>query len=234
MQAVTNDMITPSAKTAFWAEAPELLAAVNRATAELSAARQVSQAVRGAVHQLVRVVAPLSPEDFAGADPYLVEALLTGTVACASALWMGKEAEQRRRLRVPLERARQALRDLLDERDVVADQPAKDVARWLVTVTGIPQHELAGIVGVGTRTFQRWVSETEAAGPSGEDEMRLRTFARVVGQLRWSMTPAGVVQWLQRPHPYMDGRRPLELLGEPGAYGDLPRLAGATRAMVAS
>jgi putative toxin-antitoxin system antitoxin component (TIGR02293 family) len=217
----------------FWRVAQDLLAHVNRATAELSTSEAVSEDTLAVVQRMVRAVAPLSPEQFAGADPYLVEALLTGTVACANAAWLGDAGKQRRELRVPLERARQALRDLLDERNVVADRPAKEVARWLAQITDLPQHELAALVGVATRTFQRWVSDGESTAPTGDDQMRLRTLARVVDQLRWSMTPTGVTRWLQQPHPALGDRRPADLLGEPGAYGELPRLAATTRAMVA-
>ena len=235
MQTVLDDRITPRPETGvFWAVAPDLLAAVSGATRELSTAGEASDNVLEAVRRLVQEVAPLSPEDFEGADPYLVEALLVGTVGCASAAWLEDGSKRRRELRIPLERARQALRDLVDERDVNASRPAKDVARWLAAVADVPQQELASVIGVGTRTFQRWVSDSAATEPTGDDETRLRTLARVIDQLRWSMTPTGAMRWLQRPHPSLGDRKPADLLGEPGAYGELPRLAAATRAMVAT
>ncbi len=235
MEALTNDMTTPTrASTSFWSTATDLFAALDRATVELSTSDTASDDVLAVVRELVSRVGALSPEDFEGADPYLVEALLTGTAACANVGWLGDAAKQRRELRIPLERTRQALRDLLDERNVAADRPAKEVARWLLSITDVPQQELAEVLGVGTRTFQRWLSDREPAAPTGDDEMRLRTLARVVDQLRWSMTPVGVMRWLQRPHPLLGDRKPADLLGEPGAYAELPRLAATTRAMVAS
>jgi hypothetical protein len=74
---------------------------------------------------------------------------------------LGNSTKQRRALRVSFERVRQALRDVLAERDVAADRPPKEIARWLA------------------------------------------------------------------------GRPSAELLGEPGAYRELPLLAATTRAMVA-
>jgi uncharacterized protein (DUF2384 family) len=217
----------------FWETAGPLLERMNLATTEFAASHEAPQTVLAVVEELVRTIGPLTPRDFEGADPYLIEALLTGTVACAGARWLGDSTKQRRDLRLPFERVRQALRDLLAERDVAPDRPSKEIARWLVGVTGLPHHELAGLVAVATRTFQRWLSDSEPTAPSGDDEMRLRTLARTVDQLRWSMTPAGVVRWLQRPHPALAGRAPAELLGEPGGYRELPLLAATTRAMVA-
>jgi uncharacterized protein (DUF2384 family) len=234
MTALWDDTIAPDvAGQAFWAGAGELFADLNAATATLATATEVTEPVADAVGRLVQAVAPLSPPAFDAADPYLVEALLTGTVGCAQAIWATEPAARRSELRVPLERARQALRDLLDERNVAADRPAKAVARWLVEVTELPQHELAQLVGVATRTFQRWISDSEQAAPAGDDETRLRTLARTIDQLRWSMTPSGAVRWLQRPHPALDGGRPADLLAEPLGYSELPKLAASTRGMVA-
>lgn len=231
MVSVAHDKVATSAD-GLWAQARQLLQALHQASDTLAASADVPEAVVGVVQHLVQVTGALTPEQLQGRDPYLVEALLTGTVACAGALWLAEPAERRKQLRLALERARQALRDLVAERNVAADQPAKQIARWLAEVTGLSQHELAALVGVGTRTFQRWLAE-QGAAPGGDDELRLRTLARVVDQLRWSMTAAGVVRWLQRPHPDLGGQAPLTLLGDPAAHRHLPELAAATRATVA-
>jgi uncharacterized protein (DUF2384 family) len=218
----------------FWDEAERLLDALDHASIELAASPAVSDNVAGVVRRLVEVIGPMSPEEFGAADPYLVEMLLAGMVAASGAMWLGDAEKRRRELRVPLERARQALRDLIAERDVALDRPAKEIARWLDDVSGVPQSQLAELLNVGARTFQRWVSPTESSSPSGADETRLRVLARTVDQLRWSMTSSGVVRWLGRPHPELGGRRPADLLDEPTAYRDLPRLAASTRAMTAT
>ena len=234
MTTLWDDTLAPDlAAEAFWSGAAELFDELNTATAALATTTEVPRGVEEVVEQLVQSVAPLSPPAFGAADPYLVEALLTGTVGCAQAIWATRPEVRRGALRVPLERTRQALRDLLDERNVAADRPAKAVARWLVEVTELPQHELAQLLGIATRTFQRWISDSEHAAPAGDDETRLRTLARTIDQLRWSMTPSGAVRWLQRPHPGLEGRRPAELLTEPLGYSELPKLAASTRGMVA-
>lgn len=235
MVTLDHDRITTpdSAESSFWASTESLLVALNEASRALAGSTDVSDEVAAVVRRLVDVIGPLPAEEFAGADPYLVESLLAGVVGCAGALWAESPTERRRELRVPLERTRQALRDLLAERDVSAERPAKEIARWLNEVSGVPQPRLAELVGVAPRTFQRWVSAS-GTGPSGDDETRLRTLARTVDQLRWSMTPAGVLKWLGRPHPSIGERPPSELLDDPIAYRDLPRLAATTRATIAS
>lgn len=224
---------TDPAAGRFWAAAPGLLARLDAATSVLAASRAVDEDVTQAVEHLVTVVGRMTPDQFAGGDPYLVEALLVGTVGCAAALWSGPGEAGRRELRVPLERTRQALRDLIAEHPVSADVPAKEIARWVVGVAGVPQQDVAEVIGVAPRTVQRWVSATDTTRPSGAEEVRLRTVARAVDQLRWSMTPAGVVLWLRRPHPALGDRRPCDVLDEPGAYAELYRLAAASRGLVA-
>lgn len=231
-------MVTPdhdkSTPIRFEAQLAELLAELNNATARLASSREADEEVTFAVHRLAQTLSETNPEWLGGSDPYLVQAFLLGAVACADANSIGDGAKKRQQLRIPLERTRQALRDLLAERSVAQDEPAKQVVRWMVEVSQVPQHELADLIGVSPRTFQRWVSPAESAAPSGAEETRVRTLARTIDQLRWSMTPAGVVRWLQRPHPMLDGKAPIALLDEPGAYADLPRLGATARAMVAS
>lgn len=217
----------------FWRLAPDLLERADQATAQMSVSATVDPQVEDAVAFLVKSLGHMRPENLA-ADPYLVEALLVGTLGCAAALWVGDGEKRRRELRLPLERTRQALRDLLDERHVAQDVPSKEIARWLVDVAEVPQHDIAVLLGVAPRTLQRWISAAEPAKPTGDDETRVRTLARIVDQLRWSMTPTGVIRWLRQPHPALEGRRPCDLLTEPGAYSELARLAAATRAMVAT
>lgn len=229
----SDDTPTP-ARTRFWSQATRLLEELNEATDRLSASKSVDAEVTRAVTRLVETFASADPEALTGNDPYLVDALLVGTLGCAKAMWLGDDEKKRRELRIPLERSRQALRDLVAERHVALDRAPKDVARWVVEMSGVPQSDIAELLGVSARTLQRWISPTESAAPSGSDEVRLRTLARTIDQLRWSMTPAGVVSWLRRPHPGLKGRVPADLLDSEGAFAELPRLAAATRAMVAT
>lgn len=58
--------------------------------------------------------------------------------------------------------------------------------------------------------------------------------AKIVNHLRHAMTPRGAVQWLQRPHPMLDDRRPIEELKDPDSYQRLIHLASGTRSFVAT
>lgn len=230
MTSLESATFTPTASAGF----PELLDIVNEATVHLAASRVVSPPVQHAVRELTAKISARSVGDFGDIDPYQVQRLLLGVLAAHQALDIGDNDKQRRQLRIGLEQVRQGLRDVVDEHHVAADRPAREIARWLVAQTKLPQAEVAKLAGVSSRTFQRWTSTAESTQPSGDDEIRLRTLARAVDQLRWSMTPAGVVRWLQRPNPGLKNRPPAEILGEPGAYETLRRLAGGARSMVAT
>jgi hypothetical protein len=49
-----------------------------------------------------------------------------------------------------------------------------------------------------------------------------------VNHLRHAMTARGAVQWLQRPHPEFDDRRPVDELKDPDSYRRLIRIASGT------
>jgi uncharacterized protein (DUF2384 family) len=234
MVTVGHDIATP-VEDSFWQErAVPLLGELDEATQRLASSKVVDPEVHTAVHHLAETFSVIDPSRLERGDPYLVEALLVGVVGCMKALWLGDDEKQRRELRAPLERSRQALRDLLAERHVSDERPAKEVIRWVVDVSKVPQHDIAELIRVNPRTLQRWISPSESAAPSGEEELRVRVLARTIDQLRWSMTPAGVLRWLRKPHPMLNGRAPVDLLDEPVAYSELPRLAAQTRAMVSS
>lgn len=227
-------LIDRPAPTTLEPELAPLLEMVEEATTTLAGARTVPGSVVATVRRVSAALSDLRVEDLGGADPYQVERLLHGMVTAQAALDVGDAAQQRRQLRVGLERVRQGLRDLLAEQHVSPDRPPREIARWLTDDMKLPLAEVSKIAGVSPRTFQRWTSPNSSTEPSGDDQLRLRTLARAVDQLRWSMTPVGVVRWLARPHPALGNRPPAELLGEPGAYEALRRLAGSVRSMVAT
>jgi hypothetical protein len=85
------------------------------------------------------------------------------------------------------------------------------------------------LLGVRERTFQRWISETEASRPEGDDARRLRIVARIVDHLRHSLTGPGVVRWFERSRRELGGKTPAALLDEPDAVGRLLSLAAGAR-----
>ncbi len=94
--------------------------------------------------------------------------------------------------------------------------------------------DIASDLRVAPRTLQRWLSPTDSAVPTGDDEARLRVVARIVGHLRHSFTGPGTFRWLERPHPELRGKTPLSLLGDESRFPELVRLAARARSMVAS
>jgi hypothetical protein len=96
-----------------------------------------------------------------------------GAVVCLKALRHDDERLARRDLRLGLEQVRQALRDMLDEHPVRADRDAKELVRWLATVTSVPQAELTEVLGVGARTDDGRVVLGFGSGRGyGFDELR--------------------------------------------------------------
>jgi uncharacterized protein (DUF2384 family) len=176
---------------------------------------------------------PTSPAELAGMDPYLAQAFLGGAVQSLKALRDNEERTQRRNLRVGVEQLRQALRDAVTDEVVAPGQPAGALARWLVESLRVSVGELAGVVGVSSRTFHRWM-EDDSVVPSSKDEARLATVAQVANQLRHVFTGPGVVGWFERPLIDLDGETPDELLGDPVRYPEVLAAARRYRAMVAA
>ena len=188
MTSSVSDTKAPS----FEVGARALLEELNQASALLATSKVIPAQVVALVERFDRALYARNPEAGLGSvDPYLAEGLLGGAVVCLKALRHDDVARSRRELRLGLEQVRQALRDVLDEHPVGADQSAKAVARWLADTVSVPQAEIARILDVSPRTFQRWLSETDTAAPTGDDEMRLRIVARLVSHLRHSFTGPG-------------------------------------------
>lgn len=170
---------------------------------------------------------------WSGTDPYLGQSVLAATLACEKALRAETEELVAARLRLGLERLRQALRDLLDQAPTADTRPAKQVARWLVERVTVPQPQLAGLLGVSPRTLQRWLSASDPAGPDGDDEVRLRAVARVASHLQFVFTGPGVLRWFERPNPVLAGEPPLALLSDATEIPTLLRAASLSRSTLA-
>lgn len=111
-----------------------------------------------------------------------------------------------------IERVRQVVRDALDE-FIGGRRPDRRelVQRITDHLPGISQQELAELAGVTPRTLRRWA--TSGGSPSD----RLLLVAKLVQILHHAWSPKGVHAWFGRPRPRLEGRRPLELLDDPGA-----------------
>jgi uncharacterized protein (DUF2384 family) len=200
----------------------------------LARSQEIPDSVRFFVDGLAEDLTTLPIDATLRTDPYLLVALQSSLIAALRALENPDPTAARRELRIRLEQLRQVYRDLADARPVYEDRPVKQLVRWLTDVIDAPQTRLAALFGVSPRTFQRWVSESDASEPVGEDARRVRVVANLVGHLRHSLTGQGALDWLERPHPAAGGRTPRELLDEPDALTALTRLAASTRSAISA
>lgn len=213
-------------------------AAIERelATKNLQLAREaeISDDLRLYLEQLADDVAALTSEAPSEVDPYLLLAAQGALIGALRALDSGDAAAARREMRTRLEQMRQVFRDIAEGGPLYEDRSAKEIARWLASVLDTSQASLAELLGVSARTFQRWISTADSAGPEGEDARRVRVVARIANHLRHALTGPGVVRWFQLPHPQLDDRRPLDILDDPQAAERLTRLAASARSHTAA
>ena len=190
------------------------------------------------VQELVDRIADMfssSPERrLAGVDPYLGQAFLSALLACEKGVRAADEHERRRRVRIGLERVRQALRDIVDEAPASEARSTRELAQWLAETVPVPQSEWAELLGVSARTWQRWTSPSGTAAPEGDDARRIRAVARIVAHLRHVFTGPGVLHWFERPHPDLGDAPPATLLSDPLELPRLTRLAAGVRSTIAS
>jgi len=205
----------------FWTRAPALFALAS----EVGDALETSATTDPVAARIRRLAAgiPETPEPLSDMDPYLRSALLTAVIHAMRA----EEESNRGELRVAVERIRQALRDLLDEQPVWRGGP-KDAAIWLRR-QNLSVDSLVELLHASETTVRRWTSADDPTEPSGDAGDRVMVIAKVVNHLRHSMTPRGTVQWLLRPHPALDDRRPVDELKDPTSYRMLINLASGTR-----
>lgn len=129
------------------------------------------------------------------------------------------------RLLLRLEQIRHVLRDAFDESIEASPDDGQEIATKLAEwLPGVKQSEIADLVGVSARTLQR--SAKEGGVPSS----RMQLVARLVAILRRAWTPEGVVAWFYRSRRQLDGKRPVDVLGDGDFEGALMTLARQGRA----
>jgi uncharacterized protein (DUF2384 family) len=167
-------------------------------------------------------------------DPYLWIQIQAAALRARNAVGADDGAKQRRAVRVALEQVRFLFARLAERQPVAEDRPIKDVLAWLDEKLAVPQRRKADLLGVGERTYQRWVSPNETAAPEAEQEHRARVVARVTSQLRHVLTGPGVVDWFETSMEDLDDRKPLDVLGDPAAVEQVLHLAVAPRSFTAA
>jgi hypothetical protein len=200
-------------------------AAVDALNDVLAAEPAVPATVGAEVGRLAASVRATPLERWTAADPYLALLVHRAVLDAQAAV----DAGARDPLRIALERLGHALAALGEAEEVGDARTPKELARWLAASLEVPQRDLADLLGVDLRRFQRWISARERTRPEGEEARRVRALARLVGQLRHSFTPAGVVAWFDWPRPELAGATPRELLGDPVRLPDLLLAAGSAR-----
>jgi putative toxin-antitoxin system antitoxin component (TIGR02293 family) len=190
--------------------------------------------VRALVEDLADQIVDMGVEPLAIVDPVFWTMLQNAALTATRALQIEDDRQQRRRLRVSIEQMRFLFARLAEGKPVAEERGSKEVVRWLADTLQVPQRRLAGVLGVGERTVQRWMSESDATTPDGEDARRLRLVARLANQLRHSFAGPGVVAWLEEPHSELGGHRPVDLLETPGQAEELMQAAIASRISIAT
>jgi hypothetical protein len=194
----------------------------------LAAERTIPPAVSAAVHDVAAGVTETARAHWERIDPRHAVLLLQSVVAAQEAIEDRRPSRGRDRLRIALESMRQAFAAIAEGEELSDERSPKQIVRWLVETTEVPQARLAALVGVSPRQFQRWASPNEAAQPEGDDARRVRAIARIVNQLRFALTPGGTIDWFDWPRRDLRGRSPRELLADPKR---LPQLTAAAAAM---
>jgi hypothetical protein len=199
--------------------------AVDALNDRLAAEPGVPAGVGAAVGALGAAVRATPLDRWTAADPYLALLVHRAVLDAQAAV----DEEARDALRIALERLSHALAALGEAEEVGDARTPKELARWLAGAVEVPQRDLAELLGVDLRRFQRWISPRERTQPEGEEARRLRALARIVGQLRHAFTPAGVIAWFDWPRPELGGATPREVLGDPVRLPDLLLAAGSMR-----
>lgn len=205
-------------------EAARQIAALNM---RLAREHEITTEIAVAVQEIVSSISETDLRRWLEISQELETHVLTAALDAQRAL-ADRDEESRDRLRSALARLSQAL-DLIAEGALVSpDRDLKELARWLVDAVDVPQRELASLLDVPLRSFQRWVSHRESARPEGEEADRLRTVAVVVNQLRFSLSSSGVLHWFDARNVWLRRKTPHQLLSDPLAR---PRLVAAAQAL---
>lgn len=184
-------------------------AALDAALGDLSAGltdEAYRQRMEDTVARLVQVDGELHKADF---DPEWVAEFRGLLLDSLRAIKNERPLDAFDKLLLNIEAMRHLLRDALDghveggEEDI--STLVQQLQRWLPRAS---QLELAGLMGISTRQYQRW------GRMRSEPTRRAQIVARLIAILRRSWTDAGVVAWFYRSRPELDDKAPVDVLDD--------------------
>jgi DNA-binding transcriptional regulator YiaG len=214
---------------------PEAAASeIQRLNDRLATERAIPAEIVDSVRELAAGVDQTNLRRWEAIDPHHAVIVLHSAVSAQRALEDPDSSAARDQLRVALESIRQSLAAIAEREPVSDERTPKQIVQWLAARTEVSQPTLADLLGVSARQLQRWLSQSEAVQPEGDDARKVRVIARVVNQLRFVLTPAGTIDWFGWPRTDLDQRRPLDLLDDPAEEPTLAMIAGAMRSQLAS
>lgn len=190
-------------------ELGEWRAALDAALGDLSAGltdEAYRQRMEDTVARLVHVDGELHKADF---DPEWVAEFRGLLLDSLRAIKNERPLDAFDKLLLNIEAMRHLLRDALDghvegsEQDIAT--VVQQLQQWLPRAS---QPELAGLMGISTRQYQRW------GQMRSEPTRRAQMVARLIAILRRSWTDAGVVAWFYRSRPELDDKAPVDVLDE--------------------
>lgn len=221
--------------TAFDLTRPAVIVSeLDEANRLLARSAQTPARVIGLVEDLTDAIADGEDRELASVNPWLWIQVQRAALHAQAAL-RDDDPIRRRRLRLAIEQLRFLIARIVEREAIGEERPVAEVAHWLDAALGsVSQPKKAQLLQVSPRTYQRWISDREPTRPSGEDERRLRIVARLVNQLRHSLTGPGVVDWFEHPRADLEGRAPFDLLGDPSRLEPLITAAAASRGNVAA
>ena len=117
----------------------------------------------GAVAGVASAVRATPLDRWTAADPYLALLVHRAVLDARAAADDG----ERDALRIALERLSHALAALAEAEAVGDARTPKELARWLADTLEVPQRDLAALLGVDLRRFQRWISRARADAARG-------------------------------------------------------------------
>jgi len=213
---------------------PEAAASeIQRLNDRLAPERTIPAEIADAVREFAAGVDQTNLQRWEAIDPHHAVIVLHSVVSAQRALEDLDSSASRDQLRVALESIRQSLAAIAEREPVSDERTPKQIMQWLAARTEVSQPTLAGLLGVSARQLQRWLSESEAVQPEGDEARKVRVVARVVNQLRFVLTPAATIDWFEWPRTDLDRRRPLDLLDDPAEEPTLVTVAGAMRSQLA-